>query len=99
MQRKELTNEALMDLGAQRKDEERQRKQKELKNRRDCNARDGQGIEEALLAFEIQDLNLEWYTKVAAAVQNAIQRYRVIYEEGRRATTQMPWNHFYQEGR
>ena len=44
VQREELTNEALMELGAQRKDEERQRKQKELKNRRDHNAGDGQGI-------------------------------------------------------
>ena len=32
---------------------------------------------------------------VAAAVQNAIQRYRVIYDEGKRATTQMSWNHFF----
>ena len=29
-------------------------------------------FEEALLAFEAQDLNIEWYTKGAAAVQNAI---------------------------
>ena len=29
-------------------------------------------FEEALLAFEAQDLNIEWYKKGAAAVQNAI---------------------------
>ena len=37
--------------------------------------------EEALLVFEAQDLNVEWYTKFAAAIQNAIQCYRVIYEK------------------
>ena len=29
-------------------------------------------FEEALLVFEAQDLNVEWYAKVAAAIQNAI---------------------------
>ena len=98
MERKELTNEALMELGAQRKDAERQTKQKELKNRRDHNAGDGQGIFciwGGTISFETQDLNLERYTMVAAAVQNAIQRYRVIYDEGKRATTQMSWNHYF----
>ena len=37
--------------------------------------------EEALLVFEAQDANIEWDTKVAAAVQNAIQCYCVIYDE------------------
>ena len=35
-------------------------------------------FEEAFLDFEAQDPNVEWYTKVAAAVQNTIQCYRVI---------------------
>ena len=30
-------------------------------------------FEEALLVFEAQDPNIEWYTKVAAAVQHASQ--------------------------
>ena len=55
-------------------------------------------FEEALFVFETQDLNLEWYTKVAAAVQNAIQRYRVIYDEGKRAATQMSWDHLLERG-
>ena len=38
-------------------------------------------FEEALLIFEAQDLNVERYTKVAAAIQNAIQCYYVIYDE------------------
>lgn len=33
------------------------------------------------MCFEAQDLNREWYREVAAAVQNAIQYCRVIYEE------------------
>ena len=45
-------------------------------------------FEEALLVFEAQDSNLEWYMKVAAAIQNAIQCYHVIYNEKKRATTQ-----------
>ena len=32
-------------------------------------------FEEALLVFEAQDLKVEWYTKIAAAVQYAIQCY------------------------
>ncbi|KAJ8776637.1 hypothetical protein J1605_015226 [Eschrichtius robustus] len=36
-----------------------------------------------------------WYTKAAAAVQNAIQRYRVIYDEKKRATTQTSLDHFF----
>ena len=45
-------------------------------------------FEEALLGFEAQDLNTERYTKVAAAIQNPIQLYSVIYDEkNKRATT------------
>ena len=55
-------------------------------------------FEEALFVFETQDLNLEWYTKVAAAVQNAIQCYRVLYDEGKRATIQMSWDHLLERG-
>ena len=32
-------------------------------------------FEEALLVVEAQDQNIEWYMKVAAATQNAIQCY------------------------
>ena len=43
---------------------------------------------EALLVFEAQDPNTKWYTKVAAAIQNPIQLYSVIYDEkNKRATT------------
>ena len=35
------------------------------------------------------------YTKVAAAVQNAIQCYHVIYDEKKRATTQTLLDHFF----
>ena len=35
-------------------------------------------FEEALLVFEAQNPNIEWYTKVTAAIQNPIQFYQVI---------------------
>ena len=56
-------------------------------------------FEEALLVFEAQDPNVQWYTMVTAAVQNAIQCYRVIYDEKNRATTQTSLDRFFQEGR
>ena len=37
-------------------------------------------LEAALLVFEAQGLNIERYMKAAAAVQKAIQCYRVIYD-------------------
>ena len=51
-------------------------------------------FEEALLVFEAENLNVERYMKVAAAVQNAIQCYRVIYDE-KRATSQTSLDHFF----
>ena len=38
-------------------------------------------MEEALLVFEAQDLNIEPYKKFAAIIHNAIQCYHVIYDE------------------
>ena len=52
-------------------------------------------FEEALLVFETQDPNVERYTKVAADVQNAIQCYRVIYDEKKRAATQTSLDCFF----
>ena len=52
-------------------------------------------FEEALLVFEAQDPDTEWYTKAAAAVQNAIQCYRVIYDEKKSATTQTSLDCFF----
>ena len=48
-------------------------------------------FEEALLVFESQDPNVEWYTKVTAAIQNAIQCYRVIYEEKKELPPRHHW--------
>ena len=77
VQHKELTNEDLMELEAQRKDEERQEEEEvteELKRFTTQEMARGFSLcEEALLVFEAQDPNVEQYTKVAAAVQNAIQ--------------------------
>ena len=48
-----------------------------------------------MLVFEAQNPNVERYMKVAAAVQNAIQCYRVIYDEKKRAATQTSLDHFF----
>eukprot|EP00069_Balaena_mysticetus_P015481 bmy_09078T0 len=44
-----------------------------------------------LLVFEARDLNVERYMKVAAAVQNAIQCYRVIYDEKQKLLPRHHW--------
>ena len=57
-------------------------------------------FEEALLTFEAQDLNIEWYTEGAAAVQNAVQCYCVIYDKKNkqtRATSQRALDYFSSE--
>ena len=57
-------------------------------------------FEEAWLAFAAQDPNIQQYAKVAAAIQNAIQCSRVIYDEKKRATTWTSLDRFFfQEGR
>ena len=50
-----------------------------------------------LLVFKAQDLNAEWYTNVAAAIQNAIQCYCVIYPEKKRPTTQTLLVYFFKK--
>ena len=52
-------------------------------------------FQEALLVFEAQDPNVKRNMKVAAAVQNAIQCCRVIYDEKKKATTQTSLDHFF----
>ena len=60
-------------------------------------ARGFSSFEEALLVFVAQDPHIERYTKVAAAIQNAIQWYRVICDEKKKkkATTQTWLDHFF----
>ena len=99
MQQEELTNEDLVELEAQRKDRERQEEEEVTKEPKRFTmqemARGFSLFEEALLVFEAQDLNVEQCTKVAAAVQNAIQCYRIIYDEKKRATTQTSLDCFF----
>ena len=47
--------------------------------------------------FEAQDQSVGRCTKFAAAVQNAIHCYHVIYVEKRRASTLISLDHFFQE--
>ena len=42
-------------------------------------------LEESLVGFEAQGPSVEWYMKVAAAVQNAVWCSRVTYDEKKRA--------------
>ena len=58
-------------------------------------AREFSLFEEKLLVFEAQDPNVAWYVKVAAAIQNAIQCYHVIYDEEKRAITQTSLDCFF----
>ena len=46
-----------------------------------------------LLVFEAQGQNTEQYRKVAPAIQNAIQAYRVIYDKRKGATIQALLDH------
>ena len=87
------TAKKCQELEAQRKDEERQEEEEVTED-----AGNGKGIFfiwGGTVSFEAQDPNVEWYTKVAAAVQNAIQCYRVIYDEKNRATAQTSLDCFF----
>ena len=93
----ELTNEDLMELETQRKDKERQEEEVTEEPKSITMQEMAKGFalsEEALLVFEAQVSNVERYMKVAAAIQNAIQCYRVIYKEKKRATTQTSLDRF-----
>ena len=66
MQHEELTNENLMELEAQRKDEDRQEEEE---------------VTEEPKRFTMQEMArgcVEWYVNVALAVQNAVQCHHVI---------------------
>ena len=99
MQHEELTNEDLMELEVHRKDKERQEEEKVTEEPKRFTmqemARGFSLSEEVLLVFEARDPDVERYTRVAAAVQNAIQCSRVLYGEKKRATTQTPLDCFF----
>ena len=92
----------LMELAAQRRDEERQEEQEVTEEPKRFTtqemARGFSLFEEALLVFEAQDPNVEPYTKVTTAIQNAIQCYRVIYERKKSYYPDITGS-FFQEGR
>ena len=79
MQNMELTNEDLMGLDAQRKDEDGLEEGVTEEPKR-FTTRGFSLLEEALLVFEAQNPNVEQYTKAVAAVQNVVQFFRVIYD-------------------
>ena len=68
----------MMELEAQRKEGERQEEEVAKELRRFTMQEVARGFslsEDALLGFEVQDVNTEWYLKAAAAIQNTIQGY------------------------
>ena len=74
----------LMALEAQRKDKERQQEEVNGELNRFTTQEMVRGFclfEEALLVLKAQEGNLQWFTEVATAIQNAIQCYCVIYEK------------------
>ena len=83
------------ELEAQRKDEERQEEEEVTEEQKSFMmqemARGFSLFEEALLVFEAQDTSVEQYTKVAAAIQNAIQFYRVIYDKKKELLPRYHW--------
>ena len=95
----ELTNEDLMELEGKRKDEKSQEEEEVTEEPKRFMmqemARGFSLFEKALLVFEAQDQNIEQYTKVAAAIQNAIQCYHVIDDEKKRPTTQTSLDCFF----
>ena len=77
-----------MELEAQRKDKERPEEEvteEPERPRTQEMAGEYSSLEEALLAFEAQDPNVERCRKVAAAVQNTVQCYGVIHDEEKKS--------------
>lgn len=77
-------------------DEER-REEKETEEWRDSWHRKRQEdfIWGGTVGFSGTGLNVDQYTKAAAAIQNAIQCYLVIYDKKKRAATQTSLDHFF----
>ena len=74
MHHEALPNEDLRELSPRERAKRDKRKKKEPKSFSTQKIERGFSLfEEALLIFEAQDPNVEWYTKAAAAIQNAIQ--------------------------
>ncbi|KFD47790.1 hypothetical protein M513_11340 [Trichuris suis] len=99
----ELTNEELMELraigeqqGEEEEDEEGEQKTDvSTQFRAKLMAKGFSLFEEALAIFESQDPDVERYSKVAAAVHEAIHCYRVIYDERRRANIQTSLHRYF----
>ena len=89
-----------MELEAQRKDTERQEEEVTEESKRSTIQEMARGFslfKEALLVFEVQDLNVEWDVKVATAVHNAIWCYCVISDDKKRALTQTSLDPFFKK--
>ena len=90
-----------MELEAQSKDQEKQKEEDITEETKSFTtqemARGFSLFKEALLVFEVQDLNVEWDVKVATAVHNAIRCYCVISDDKKRALTQTSLDPFFKK--
>ena len=97
VQREELTIDDLMELEAQRKDEERQVKEVTKEPKRFMaqeTARAFSLFEEALLVSEAPDLSAEWYTKAARAIRMQSSAIVSSMIRRKRPTTQTALDRF-----
>ena len=87
---KELINEDMLKLETQRKDEERQEEEEVTEEQKRFMM-----WKMARWTSLSEDPNVEQYTKVAGAVQNAVQHHYIIHDEKNRASTQTLPEHFF----
>ena len=84
-----MSSEDLMELEAQRKDEERQDEEDVVEEPERFMIQEmARGLslfEEVLLVFEALDLNSEQYMKAATAIQSANQCYHAVYDKDRKS--------------
>ena len=83
-------NEDMLNLEAQRKDEETQKEEEVTEEQKRFMM-----WKMARGTFLCEDPNIERYTKFAVAVENEVQYYHVIYDEKKRATTQTSLDHLH----
>ena len=84
-------------IKAQRKEEEKEKEEVTKEPKRFVMQEMARGFslfEETLLIFEAQDLKIEWYMKLVAAIQNVIQCYLFRYEEKKKLVPRHYWNIF-----
>ncbi|XP_068229455.1 tigger transposable element-derived protein 1-like [Palaemon carinicauda] len=94
----ELSNQDLMELEAQQRVEEEEEEETPVPMKKFETKLLAEGfslIDKAIALFEQQDPNIERCTKVANQLNDAIQCYRIIYDEKKKKTVQSSLDHFF----